>query len=259
VGRGMSLWMISGEMGVMLGPILITTVVSFFSVSTAPWLMLGGIAASAGLTYLLRDIEFYSPEAQPKSLHGSGKKILKIFPPLAGILATRALLRAAVETYMLVYLAEKGASLWLAGSSLTLLEASGIVGILIANHFYERTGPRWIFFGSSFGSSLLLFLFLQSSGGLQILLMILLGIVSLCIVPIGMSIVQENFPENRSFANGMYLAILFIANSGAGVVMGRLADQLGTPAAFSWSVWVCLLGIPFVFLLPKKAANSLNH
>ena len=256
LGRGMSFWTISGEIGVMVGPILISTIISVFSISAAPWLMVGGMAASILLAYWLRDVEFHSSENKPKSLQGTRNKILKIFLPLAGLLATRAMLRAAVETYMPVYLTEKGVGLWLAGSSLTLLEAAGIVGILIAGSINDRVGPRWIFLYSFIGSPLMLFLFMQSSGSLQFLLMILLGILSLCVVPIGMAIVQENFPDNRSFANGLYLAILFISNSSAGVVMGRLADLFGMPSAFLWSVWVCLLGIPFIFFLPQPAKKQ---
>lgn len=256
MGRGMSFWMISGEIGVMVGPILIATFISVFSISAAPWLMAGGMAASILLSFWLRDVEFHSSENKPKSLQGSGKKILRIFLPLGGLLVTRAMLRAAIETYMPVYLTEKGVSLWLAGSSLTLLEAAGILGILIAGSINDRVGPRWIFLYSFIGSPLMLFLFMQSSGSLQFFLMILLGILSLCVVPIGMAVVQENFPENRSFANGLYLAILFIANSSAGVLMGRLADLFGLPSAFLWSVWVCLLGIPFIFFLPKPVRDT---
>jgi FSR family fosmidomycin resistance protein-like MFS transporter len=168
----------------------------------------------------------------------------------------RAMLRAAVETYMPVYLTERGASLWIAGSSLTLLEAAGIIGILMAASINDRLGARWIFLGSLIGSPLVLYLFLQTSGSVQFVLMILLGIISLCVVPIGMAVIQENFPENRSFANGLYLSILFLANSIAGVVMGGLADQFGTPTAFLWSVGVCFLGVPFIFLLPKPVRNT---
>lgn len=257
LGRGMSFWTISGEIGVMVGPILIATVISLFSISAAPWLMIGGIAASILLAYWLRGVEFYSSENKPKTLQGSGKKILRIFLPLAGILIARALLMAAVLTYMPVYLIEKGVSLWLAGSSITLLQASGIIGILISSSIMDRIGARWIFLGSLIGSSLTLLLLLQSEGIMQIIVMILLGAISLSVVPIGMAVMQENFPNNRSFANGLYLSTIFIANSGAGVVMGRLGDLYGMPSAFLWSVWVCLLGIPFIFFLPQPVRKGL--
>ncbi len=252
IGRGMSFWMISGELGVMVGPMLITTVIAGFSVEAAPWLMIGGIAASVSLAFILKDVEFVNPDMISKPLRDSRQRIIRVFLPLAGILIMRAFLRAAVETYMPVYLTEKGASLWLAGASLTILEAAGIIGILLAGFFNDRFGPRWIFLTSLIGSPLMLYLFLTSTGSLQLILLILLGMISLCVVPVGMAVMQENFPENRSFANGLYLSVLFIANSVAGLIMGGMADAMGTPQAFLWSVFICLIGVPFVFLLPRQ-------
>lgn len=252
IGRGMSFWMISGELGVMLGPLLIASTITSFSIQAAPWLMVGGLVSSLALIVILKNVEFISPEITSKPLKESRKKIMSIFLPLAGILIARALLRSAVETYMPVYLTEKGVSLWLAGASLTILEGAGILGILLAGSINDRIGPHWIFLGSLLGSPLLLYLFLNSSGSGEVVLMILLGMVSLCVVPVGMAVTQENFPENRSFANGLYLAILFLANSAAGVIMGGMADSMGTPQAFLWSVLICLLGVPFVFLLPRQ-------
>ena len=252
IGRGMSFWMISGELGVMLGPMLITTVITSFSIQAAPWLMVGGIAASIALTFILKDVEFIIPDTNARPLRDIRKRIIRVFLPLAGILVMRAFLRAAVETYMPVYLTEKGVSLWLAGASLTILEGAGILGILLAGYFNDRFGPRWIFLTSLLGSPLLLYLFLNSAGSGQVILLILLGMVSLCVVPVGMALMQENFPENRSFANGLYLAVLFLGNATAGVIMGGMADLMGTPQAFLWSVFICLLGVPFVFLLPEQ-------
>jgi FSR family fosmidomycin resistance protein-like MFS transporter len=252
IGRGMSFWMISGELGVMLGPLLITSVISAFSVQAAPWLMIGGMAASIVLAILLKDVQFVNPDTISSPLRETRKRIIRVFLPLAGILIMRAFLRAAVETYMPVYLTEKGASLWLAGASLTILEAAGIVGILLAGYFNDRIGPRGVFLISLLGSPLLLYLFLISAGSVQLILLILLGMVSLCMVPVGMAVMQENFPENRSFANGLYLSVLFLANAAAGVIMGGMADAMGTPQAFLWSVFICLMGVPFVFLLPGQ-------
>ena len=50
VGKRMSIWMIGGELGVMLGPVIITAVLTSFSVYQTPWLMIGGILASIFLS-----------------------------------------------------------------------------------------------------------------------------------------------------------------------------------------------------------------
>jgi len=181
---------------------------------------------------------------------------LKVFLPLAGILIMRALLRAAAEIYLPVYLTERGVSFWLAGVSLTILEGAGILGIIISGNINDRIGPRLVLIVSLIGSSIFMYLFLFSQGFLQVINLVLLGFMSLAMVPIGMAIMQEPFPENRSFANGLYLAMLFLVNALAGVSMGWMCDHLGTQQAFLWSIAVCLLGIPFVFMLPGKKSEN---
>ena len=56
LGRGMGFWMVGGEMGRVLGPIVIVTAVGLFGLRGTPWLMTGGLAASAILYLRLRDI-----------------------------------------------------------------------------------------------------------------------------------------------------------------------------------------------------------
>ncbi len=258
LGRGMSFWMISGEIGVMVGPILITSVVVSFSTNAAPWLMVFGIAASVFLYFLFKNIDFISPGQVAQPIKRSMDGIYKVFLPLAGILIMRAMLRAAVEIYMPVYLTERGASLWLAGASLTILEGAGILGILISGIFTDKFGSKPILLIGLLGSFIMMYLFLNSSGWQELVFLILLGLISLYIVPIGMTIMQESFPNNRSFANGLYLAILFIVNSLAGVIMGWMSDSFGFQQAFTISMYICLLGIPFVFMLPQKATNSVK-
>ncbi len=251
MGRGMSYWMVGGEIGVMLGPILISTTISIFSINAAPWLMIGGVVASITLNFLLRDVKFVAANGNSKPLKNSIRSIMKIFLPLSGILITRALLRAAAEIYLPVYLTERGTSFWLAGVSLTILEGAGILGILISGNINDRIGPRLVLIVSLIGSAIFMYLFLSSNGFLQVVNLVLLGLVSLAMVPIGMAIMQERFSENRSFANGLYLAMLFLVNGLAGVGMGWMCDHLGTQQAFMWSIAICLLGIPFVFMLPS--------
>jgi FSR family fosmidomycin resistance protein-like MFS transporter len=76
------------------------------------------------------------------------------------------------------------------------------------------------------------------------------------VLPVGMSFIQEQFPENRSLANGYYLAMLFGINAVGGVVTGFLYDQIGGYQTYLWSAPIGLLGIPFVFLLPREKATG---
>ena len=79
------------------------------------------------------------------------------------------------------------------------------------------------------------------------------------VFPVKMTIVQRNFPENRSLANGLYLAMLFGINALAGVLTGFMYDQIGGQQTFYWSGWAAFLGIPFIFLLPREVKLHDNN
>jgi len=252
MGRAMSIWMVFGEIGPMLGPLLVTSVVTVFSPSATPWLMIIGITGSLVLSRLLKDLPYSPPPRQAGAGRISIKSVARVFIPLAGIVLARALLRSSADFFLPVYLTERGASLWLAGSALTIQAGFGILGTIFGGYLNDRIGAKQVMFMALLGSTLSMFAFLSSSGGMQVVALALVGTFTAMVLPVGMAVVQEHFPHNRSFANGLYLAMLFLGSSLAGVLMGALIDALGTQQAFIWGIVVCALGLPFTLWLPGK-------
>jgi len=72
-------------------------------------------------------------------------------------------------------------------------------------------------------------------------------------VPVLMALVQESFPENRALANGVYMAVSFVIQSGAVVIMGAIGDLFGLRLAYTASAVILLAGVPLVLLLPARA------
>jgi len=56
LGRGMGLWMVGGELGRTLGPIVLVSAVQLLSLERTPWLMVIGLLASATLYLRLKDV-----------------------------------------------------------------------------------------------------------------------------------------------------------------------------------------------------------
>jgi len=68
LGRGMSLWMVGGELGRTIGPILVVSAVGWFGLEGTAWLMPGGWAASILLFLRLRGVsglDTAHPQAHP--------------------------------------------------------------------------------------------------------------------------------------------------------------------------------------------------
>jgi FSR family fosmidomycin resistance protein-like MFS transporter len=253
LGRGMGLWMVGGELGRTLGPIAIVSAVRLLSLEGTPWLMLAGLSISAILYVFLRDVPGRPPNAGQglpwrQALRGMGPLLI----PLAGILVARSFMVSALTTYLPTFLSEEGVDLWLAGASLSILEAAGVVGALLGGSISDRLGRRWVLFFSMLVTPLLMFVFLAVKGWLQFPLLLMLGFTALSVVPVVMALVQESSPENRALANGVYMALSFSLRSGVVVVIGALGDLFGLRLAFIASAIIPLLGLPLILLLPEK-------
>nr|MBC8450017.1 MFS transporter [Chloroflexota bacterium] len=180
LGRGMGFWMVGGELGRTLGPILIVSVVQWLTLQSTPWLMIGGLLASAILIFRLRNVPGRPPNAgQGLPWRQALRRMGPLLGPLVGFIIVRSFMSAALTTYLPTFLSEEGADLWFAGAALSVLEAAGVVGALAGGALSDRLGRRWVLFASMLAAPLLMFVFLASSGWLRFPLLLLLGFTAL--------------------------------------------------------------------------------
>lgn len=252
LGRGMSIWMMGGEFGRFLGPVIVVTAIGALTIKGLPWLMLGGIATSVALYFLLKDVQ-----DRPKiSRQLTGERVdLRIFFPVMlpiwAISASRALLATVFNTYLPLYLTERGSPLFVAGASLSLAAAAGVVGALISGSLSDRLNRRTVLAATLFLSFLTTLLFLFASGWAYLPALLLMGFSVLSTTPVVMAIVQEFHPAHRALANGIYMALSFVTNAAAIMAMGMMGDRLGLHTSFMIAAFAVLIGLPFVLMLPK--------
>ena len=254
IGKGMSIWLVGGEIGILLGPILITFIVSVFSINATPWLMLGGIMVSIILNILLKDIPGINGKNSTTTFSVPKKELVHLMLPIGALVLMRSFLRASAEVFLPVYLTESGASLIFVGASTSILFGSGIIGTILGGALNDRTGHRAVLAFSILFSTISMLLFIHSDGFLQIISLAFLGFTSIMMLPVGMALAQATFPFNRSLANGTYLALFFAINAIASVITGYIYDQLGGYQTFLIGALINLLGLLFVLFLPKKVS-----
>ncbi len=255
LGRGMSLWMVGGELGRTLGPLVIVSAVGVFGMRSTGWLMIFGWLTTGLLYVRLKDIPQYYASHSSADSAPVGRVLRDMAPfllPLAMIIAARAFLSVSLTTYLPIYLSEGGASLWLAGISLTVLEGAGVIGAMTGGSISDRFGRKPVLAFSMTVTPLLMIVFLAASSALRFPLLILLGLTLLSVTPVLMAVVQESYPENRALANGLYMALNFVIRSGAVMVLGLMSDNLGIHQAFQISTGLALIGLPFLALLPIR-------
>jgi len=265
LGRGMGFWMVGGELGRTLGPLIVVTAVANLGLQGTPWLMAFGFLASLLVYIGLRGVPTHIPQDGDRPASWQALRSMGPFlAPLAAILAVRALMIGALTTYLPVFLSEEGATLWRAGAALSVLQAAGVVGALLGGALSDRLGRRVILALSLLLTPAFMFAFLAAKppeaggtgGWSQFLLLPALGLTSLSTAPAIMALVQESFPQSRSLANGIYMALNFLIQSGAVLVLGALGDRFGLRMAFTVSAAIPLLGLPFLLLFPRHRPDN---
>lgn len=257
LGQGMSFWMVGGELGRTLGPLIIAAAVTAFGLSGIVWLLIGGWLASAALYIMLRRVAIRSAQRhEPRPWRQALRAMRPVLIPLSLLLAARAFLVSAVTMFLPTLMSREGATLWLAGGALSVLQAAGTVGALLGGSLSDRLGRRRILTLSLTTSPLLTLLFLAAQGWAQIPALVALGFALLSTTPVIMAIVQESFPQNRALANGIYMAISFLLNAITVVAVGALGDAFGLRMAFTISAGLALLGAPLIWLLPGSAPSA---
>jgi len=260
LGRGMSFWMVGGEMGRVIrviGPLVTVTAVAYLTLEGLPWLMLAGVLTSIFLFIRLDQVSTRPlEELDPIPWQDGLKKMRSVMLPLGAILLIRGLAMATMTTFLPTLLTREGVSLWMAGLSLSILEVSGMTGAFLAGSLSDRFGRRRMLVISFIATPILMFLFIQADTWLKLPLLLLLGFFAISVVPVMMAIVMENASGQRAFANGVYMATSFLLQAVAVLVVGALSDWVDLRFTFLLSAGLLFLCLPFVRLLPKSVRNT---
>ena len=257
LGKAMSIWMVGGELGRTLGPLAIVTAIAHLAPGRVPWIMAVGVAASLWLYLGLRTLPSSSEKhPQQQEWRGALRKMAPFLLPLSGIITVRAFLISGLTTYLPTFLTDQGESLWLAGAALTVLQTAGVAGAFMAGSLSDRWGRRKVLRLLMLAAPVLTALFLGLDGWLRFPLLLGLGFTVISTTPVVMAMVQENFPENRALANGVYMCISFGIRAGAVLVVGLVGDQWGLATALGGSAAIMALGVLLVNILPKDKSST---
>ncbi|MFQ5578050.1 MAG: MFS transporter [Anaerolineae bacterium] len=249
MGKGMSFFMAAGELGRTVGPLLAVWAVSTWTLNGFYRVVVLGWAASFVLYWRLRDIP--ARPDKPQDLRAMLPAARRLFGPIVGIVFPRVFMLTALTTYLPTFMKQQGTSLWAAGASLSILEVAGVAGALFSGTLSDRLGRKTVLLAGTVSSAIFMLVFLRAGGWLLVPVLLALGFTALSITPVLLAVVQEQMPDNRAMANGIFLFISFFTRPVAIVANGLWGDYFGLPSAYFWSAVAALLAVPAIFLLPK--------
>ena len=252
-GRGMSFFMTGGELARTVGPLTAVSLVALMGLEGFWPVMVVGIAASGVLFWRFRGVNLaFHNTRQKTSLAATFVNMRHVLLPLTIILLARSFMHGAMTAFLPTFIQSQTGNIWQGGVALTLFEAAGVAGVLLAGSFSDHLGRRRMLFISLVGAPLCVLLFVLSSDWIRLLSLLGCGFMLLSTTPVMLALVQEHAGDSPAAANGMFMMIAFLARSSVVVLIGLIADYSGLQTAYLVSAAAGLIGIPFILMLPAR-------
>ncbi len=251
-GRGMSFYMTGGELARTVGPLVITAAVSTLGFEGYFPVMIVGVLASVIMYIKLKDIPDIPQRHETPSIRATCRDMKALLLPLTGIVVVRGFMHGAMSTFLPLYILGKTDDVWLAGLSLSVLEAAGVAGILTIGTLSDYFGRKKMLLFSLILAPISLLFFIVSSGWLRFPVLIVTGFSLLSTTPVMLAMIQEYSEDGSASANGVFMMISFLARSAVVVLIGLVADQIGLEKTYILCALIGFMGIPLVFKLPEK-------
>ncbi|MCL1586900.1 MAG: MFS transporter [Actinomycetia bacterium] len=257
LGRGMGFWMVGGEIGRTIGPLVVVSALAVMSIRSMASLSLVAIATSIFLFIRLRDVPLRTRDDgeqipwRPAVRAMSGLMVL-----LGTLVALRSMMVMATTLFLPIYLTDNATSLWVAGIALSIVEAAGIAGAFAGGWISDHVGRRAVLVFGQIAAPLALLAFLGTDGWIRVAILPLIGFSLLAVPPVLMAVVQESFPQSRALANGLYLSMNFLIRSVAAIAYGAFADSHGLTTAMYVAAAAMFVGLPLIWPITRSTRTG---
>jgi MFS transporter, FSR family, fosmidomycin resistance protein len=258
-GRGMSYYMLGGELSRSLGPLIITAAITLWGFEGTWRLIPYGVGASFLVYFMLRDYQRDEEIAKNRNGFGAGaaaKKFMPFLIPISGYMLFMLAIKVAVTLYLPAYLVNQGKTLMSSSFLLSVLQFSGAAGTLCAGSISDRIGRKATLYISGLACPILMWLFMVSGDAFMLPLLAALGFFLFASGPVILALVQENNPDSPAFANSMYMTITFIIRSLIVFLVGHYIEAIGFEMTYKIAAVASVGVLPFIFFFPKNIFRS---
>jgi MFS transporter, FSR family, fosmidomycin resistance protein len=229
-GKGMSFYMLGGELARTLGPLVILGVIQLWGLEGTWKMMPLGFVASFVLWLNFRNIDIKPVHRE----HTEGnywtifKRYLPAFILTGGFTFFQAGVKASLTYYLPTFLTNsEDQTLVFANLSLTILQLAGAAGALFAGTISDRLGrPRTLLI-ISIATPLLMLIFLNMKGAWIIPVLIPLGFFLFAPTAVMMALIQDLHTAKKAFVNSIYMFINFFISSMVIPMVGVVTDHFG--------------------------------
>ena len=259
-GRITSYFVVGGNFGYAIGPLLTGLLVFWLGLPGLLFLIVPALFMVLALRYLLPGgiAGACQSHAGPESGNGEAPS-KKPFVILMIVSILRAWAVFAAITFLPMFLVTQGYDLMTAGIIMSLMLLAGVAGQVAGGHISDRIGRKeFMIFGLA-GAVPFFYLFFASSGIVAITAILLFGFFLWSTFAVAVAMSHELLPQNVGLASGMMLG-LAIGFGGLGVaVNGIIADHYSLAAALGTIPVPIIAAMLIMCVLPYPWKSLSSH
>jgi FSR family fosmidomycin resistance protein-like MFS transporter len=252
---GVSIFSTGGNIGIALGPPLLTVLVTGFGLTGTLGMLVPGIAACVLLAAVLPMLSAPAP-ARAKPGADAPRTMVGAMSLLILVVAVRSWTQLGFTTYVPFYYLEvlKGDPR-MVGTLLGIFLGAGAVGTLIAGPIADRVGVRRYVVSVFLLTAPVAVAFLLAPATLAFFVLGALGFVLVSTFTVSVVLGQAYMPKNPGMASGLIVGFA-IGAGGLGVtVLGWIADHWGLMVSLWISAVIPLVGFVIALFLPEPRAR----
>jgi FSR family fosmidomycin resistance protein-like MFS transporter len=259
-GRIISYFVVGGNFGYAIGPVLTGLLVFWLGLPGLLFLIFPALFMVLALRYLLPGgiagaCQSYT---RPESKAGKGPS-KKPFVILMIVSVLRAWAVFAAITFLPTYLVTQGYDLMTAGIIMTLMLLAGVAGQVMGGQISDRIGRKEFMIIGLAGAVPFFYLFFATTGIVAIIAILLFGFFLWSTFAVAVAMSHELLPQNVGLASGMMLG-LAIGFGGLGVaVNGVIADHYSLAAALGTIPVPIIAAMLIMFVLPYPWKSLSSH
>ncbi len=263
-GKGMSFYMVGGELARTAGPLIILGVISLWGLEGTWKMMPLGFIASILLYLNFRKERIRPAISSRQHQEGSYWKIFLRFSAAflltGGFTLFQAGMKASLTYYLPTFLTSQGQTLHFADLALTVIQLAGAGGALFAGTLSDKLGRTRTLLIVGVATPLLTLLFLSLEGYWIFPVLLPLGFFLFAPTSVMLATVQELNTDKKAFVNSIYMTINFFVSVMVYPIVGTLIDHFGFIPTFRIIAFLAFGAVPVVLLTRKKMlAVSMNQ
>ncbi len=246
----MSIFLMSGFLGVALGPLEILAVVTRFGLGSAYLTILPGVVVSVFLwKYAFMGERAAAVRRPPIS------DLMPAVCPLSGlwaIVALRNFTHQAIGTFLPLMLESSGSSVWAWGLALSIFMTAGAVGGVVGGYLSDHFNRRTLIVVTMLAAAACLGVFVATAGVLSIAFLVIGGFFLMISGPINIVVAQEMFPAHANFLASLLMGFAYGVGSLAIIGVGAAADWVGIPITLTGVIAAPLICACLGVLVPRE-------